>query len=1071
VNIQLPRIKPITSLSYVVGIALLVSVPFPLVSAQDANLATSYSNEIRVLIDRYCRECHSAKRMEADIDLSAFATLADVRKHPQTWQKVGEMLESGQMPPPDSKQPSDTERTALKRWVREFLTGEAAAHAGDPGQVVLRRLSNAEYTYTVRDLLELPGLEPAKEFPVDGAAGEGFTNTGNALVMSPALVTKYLDAAKDLSSHAVLLPHGFHFSPSTSRRDWTNETLAEIRKFYDQFTDPTGGERVNLQGIVFETNGGGRLPIEKYLVATIVERGTLTAGTKSMEEVARERGLSAKYLNLLWKELDGEESSILLHSIRAKWREAKRAEDAAPLAAEIVAWQRGLWRFASVGHIGKVGGPKQWLEPVSPLVAKQEFKLKLPPANADKEIILSLVAGDLGDGNVYDYVIWQRPRFVANGKPDLLLKDLAGLKGIAKEQFGKHPKEAKLEEFSLCIQAPAVIELRVPADQLVGYEFTATAALDAEAGREGAVQVEAVSGSVAQKLQIRPAEAKTIAGQGAWTGDNRQTSFTAPILANEGTDAWKRIEANLTKFRDLFPPALCYTKIVPVDEVVTLTLFYREDDHLARLMLDDTQRAKLDQLWNELRFISQDSLTLVDALEQLIQFATQDANPKVFEPLREPFANRAAAFRRQMLDAEPRHVDDLLVFAARAYRRTLTEKEAQDLRQFYAKLRAEDLQHEEAFRLTLARVLISPTFLYKVEKPAPGTKQGPISDFELATRLSYFLWSSQPDEELLRMAGEGRLQNKEVLLAQTRRMLQDAKTRRMATEFACQWLHIYEFDQLDEKSERHFPSFVLLRGAMYEESILFFTHLLQNDGRLGDILAADFTFVNGDLAQHYGIPNIAGREFRRVDGIRQQHRGGILAHATTLAKQSGASRTSPILRGNWVSEVLLGERLPRTPKDVPQLPDEDSATATKSVRELVAAHSSVAQCAVCHKKIDPLGFSLEGYDAIGRHRDKDLSNHPIDTKVTTFDKATFDGLPGLRNYLLTTRRDSFNRQFCRKLLGYALGRGVQLSDEPLLAEMQANLKANDDRLISAIEAVVLSRQFREIRGQAAAGEP
>ncbi|WP_425619455.1 DUF1592 domain-containing protein [Anatilimnocola sp. NA78] len=1068
---MLPLSKPISKLVFCVGIGLLAAASLP-TCAQDAVLATTYSAEIRVLVGRYCHECHSAKRMEAEIDLTTFATLADVRKQAQLWQKVGEMLESGQMPPPESKQPSEAERTALKKWVREFLTREAAAHAGDPGQVVLRRLSNAEYTYTVRDLLALPALEPTKEFPVDGAAGEGFTNTGNALVMSPALVTKYLDAAKELSSHAVLLPTGFRFSRSNSRRDWTNETLEEIRKFYDQFTDPSGGERVNLQGIIFETNGGGRLPIEKYLAATIVERDGLTSGVKSFDKVAGERGLSAKYLALLWQELTSKEPSILLGNVRARWRDAKQAEDAGPLAAEIAAWQRGLWRFASVGHIGKVGGPKQWLEPVSPLVAKQDFKVKLPAPDAKNEIVFSLVAGDLGDGNEHDYVVWQKPRFVTNGKPELQLRDIAGLQGIDKDQFGKPPKKnAKLDEHSVCVQAATVLVVRVPADQVAGYEFMVTATLDANVGREGTVQVEVLPGAVAQKLQVRPAEAKTVIGQGAWTGDNRQTSFAAPMLASDGAEARKRIENDLNKFRDLFPAALCYTKIVPVDEVVTLTLFYREDDHLARLMLDDAQRAKLDRLWNELRFISQDSQTLVDALEQLIQFATQDANPKVFEPLREPFANRAAAFRQQMIEAEPKHLDELLVFAGRAYRRPLSEKEAIELRQFYAKLRADDLPHEEAFRLSLARLLISPAFLYKIEKPVPGTKQGPINNFELATRLSYFLWSSQPDAELLRVASEDGLHDKEVLLSQTRRMLKDAKTRRMATEFACQWLQIYEFDQLDEKSERHFPTFVSLRSSMYEESILFLTHLLQNDGRIGDVLAADFTFVNGDLAQHYGIPNVAGPEFRRVDGIRQQHRGGILAHATTLAKQAGASRTSPILRGNWVSEVLLGERLPRPPKDVPQLPDEDSATATKSVRELVAAHSSVAQCAVCHKKIDPLGFSLESYDAIGRHREKDLSNHPIDTKVTTIDNVSFDGLPGLRDYLLTTRRDSFNRQFCRKLLGYSLGRGIQLSDEPLLAEMQANLKANDGKLIAAIETVVLSRQFREIRGQSAATEP
>ena len=226
-------------------------------------LEGAYQPEIRGLVKRYCEQCHSEKRIEADLDLSEFATMADVRKHPQAWQKVGEMLESGQMPPRKAKQPTDAERARLRGWVRDYLTVEARAHAGDPGRVVLRRLSNAEYTHTLRDLTGVESLDPAREFPADGAAGEGFTNTGNALVMSPSLVTKYLDAAKEVAEHAVLLPDGLHFSPGTTSRDWTEERLASIREFYRRFTAEGGGGKVNLQGIVFDTNQGGRLPVER----------------------------------------------------------------------------------------------------------------------------------------------------------------------------------------------------------------------------------------------------------------------------------------------------------------------------------------------------------------------------------------------------------------------------------------------------------------------------------------------------------------------------------------------------------------------------------------------------------------------------------------------------------------------------------------------------------------------------------------------------------------------------------------------------------------------------------------
>ena len=200
-----------------------------------------------------------------------------------------------------------------------------------------------------------------------------------------------------------------------------------------------------------------------------------------------------------------------------------------------------------------------------------------------------------------------------------------------------------------------------------------------------------------------------------------------------------------------------------------------------------------------------------------------------------------------------------------------------------------------------------------------------------------------------------------------------------------------------------------------------------------------------------------------MDGLRAHGRGGILAFASTLAKQSGASRTSPILRGNWLNEVVLGEKLPRPPRGVPVLPDEAPQGLTE--RQLIERHSGDAQCAKCHQRIDPFGFALEGFDAIGRARSKDAGGLLIDTHVKLPDGATFEGLDGLRSYLVNTRRDDFLRQFCRKLLGYALGRSVQLSDKPLIDTMLARLKAGDHQVGTAVALIILSPQFREVRGR------
>ncbi len=1355
---------------------------------------------------RFCLTCHSTESMEGELDLERFATVADVRRATRIWQKVAENLDNGEMPPKSAKQPSADERKAIRGWVEQYLDAEAHASAGDPGPVVLRRLSNAEYTYTVRDLTHVP-MSPAREFPQDGAAGEGFTNAGNALVMSPSLLTKYLDAAKEISGHAVLLPDGFRFSPATTRSDWTNEVLAQIREFYAQFTDSSGGTQVNLQGIVSETNTGGRLPLEKYFAATLAERARLTNGSTTIAEVAQKYGLNAKYLGTLWQSLTGKEPSPILDGVRSRWR-AATPDNTRDLLAYVTAWQNELWRFGTVGHIGKVGGPKSWMTPVSPVATRQELRYKLPPTAEADEVTLALVVTDAGDGHDHDFVIWEKPRLVKAGRPDLLLRDVretarelaarrsrifaqtvaylaaadeavsvqgtadipmlaqkhgveiealrawldylgiggggpikidghftskigksAGYdfingwgtdatpllvanssdqhvripgnmkphsvavhpsptlraavgwqspvaatmrveakvthahpecgngvtwsvelrrgatrqrlatgiahgagevkvppvgnlpvqagdlvslligprdgnhscdltaveltltsagdsgqtwnlaadvsgdvqvanphadrfgnknvwhfytepdkggdsfapvipaesllakwqatKGAAERQklaaevqalltngppatkttpdaalyrqlasfggpllsgspapatasdkdavatafgpdpalFGKHPDGRAIDPGSLCVKAPAVIEMRLPADWVAGCEFVATGFLDPQTGAEGSVQLQVIPNKPAGKSGLVLSETKVTVANGQWTDDNRRVSFGAPVLVTENSASRKRVEASFSEFRDLFPAALCYTKIVPIDEVVTLTLYYREDQHLVRLMLDDAQRARLDRLWDELHYISQDSLTLVDALAQLIEYATQDADPKVFEPLRKPYNERAAAFRQALIDNQPQQINALVEFASRAYRRPLSPHDEQELRGLYQRLRDQELPHDDAFRLTLARVFVAPAFLYRIENPPEGTRQGPVSDWELASRLSYFLWSSLPDAELRDVAAAGRLREPDVMSAQVRRMLADPRVRRLATEFACQWLHIYDFDALDEKSERHFPEFAELRGDMYEESIRLFTEMFQKDSPVLDFFEADYTMLNERLAKFYGIPGVTGDEWRRVEGVRKHARGGILGLATTLAKQSGASRTSPILRGNWVSEVLMGDKLPRPPKDVPRLPDDETAIEGLTVRQLVERHSIDPRCANCHVRIDPLGFALEGYDPIGRRRNKDLADRPIDTHAAVRDGAKFEGLDGLRKYLMTTQRDAVLRQFCKKLLGYSLGRGVQLSDAPLLAEMQRQLEQHDYRFSAAVDTIVRSRQFREIRGK------
>ena len=1039
-----------------------------------------YSALVQPLLKKYCLQCHSTKAKKGNLDLERFAAPDDIRKDLRPWQDMIEHLETDEMPPEGKPQPTVEERKQLIAWVRGFLDAEALARAGDPGPVLLRRLNNAEYTYTIRDLTGVD-LDPAKEFPADGAAGEGFTNTGSGQAMSPALVQKYFDAGKEIAAHAVLLPDGFRFSRSTTRSDWTKETLAGIREIYRRHVETTDlglGASVGVLNLHGDCRLGqlGRVPLEKYFAATISERDVLRAGRKSIAKIAAERGLNAKYLGLLWTELNSREPSLLLDALRTRWGNA-RVGDAASLADDVAKWQRSLWTYNPIGLAGRKGSRSAWQEPVDPLVTQQEIRFKLPPAPPGKtpeEVVVTLVATDAGDGNEHDFVLWRRPRLVADKQPDLLLRDIEQLQRLDQGTFGKHPDGRAIDAASICVQAPAALTLRIPGKIAAGRELVVTAELEPATGRAGSVQVEEVIGPATAKSGLIPSKTiTTLSTVTALYPEHRTITFQRPLLIAPDSPLKARLIAALAAHRQLFPPSLCSPQIVPVDEVLTLTQFHREDEPLARLMLDEAQKQELDRKWDELRFIAQDPLKLSEVLDSLIETTKGHPQQGAFDSLIVPFRKQSAEFQKRRIELEPKHVDALVDFAARAYRRSLTKNEAQGLRGLYKKLRDQSIPHEDAFRLTLARVFASAAFLYRIEESRKTdepkdpklrrTLAHPVSDLELASRLSYFLWSSLPDQEL-RTAAEGqRLHKPDVLLAQTRRMQKSERVRRLAIEFACQWLHIRDFDQLNEKSEKHFPTFAALREPMYEESIRFFTDLFQNDGSVLSILDADHTFLNEKLAAHYGIPNVKGDHWRRVDGVRKYLRGGILAQAAVLSKQSGASRTNPILRGNFIFETLLGQRMPRPPAEVPQLPD--MVPVGLSERALIEKHTSVAACAKCHVRIDPYGFTLESFDAIGRLRDKDTAGRKVDTQTTLSDGAKIDGLNGMREYLLTKRRDDFVRQFCRKLLGYSLGRAVQLSDEPLLNDMRERLSKNDYRFSVAVETIVLSDQFRTIRAK------
>ena len=417
---------------------LLFSLSLGVVSSlgQSADLDKAYRAEVRPLLAQFCFDCHADDDAEADIDLDSFQSADDIRRNTKVWVKVDDMLSSRQMPPIKSDQPSDAQRGKLQKWVHAFLLEEAKARAGDPGQVVLRRLNNDEYNYSARDLTGVASLNPTREFPVDGAAGEGFTNAGDALVMSPALVSKFLDAGKEVAQHAVLLPDGIRFSKYVTERDRADDLMNRIQRFYARYIEIGSNAGDNwddsAEAKASVINRNGSIPIEHYFAATLGERDALAKGEKSVVAVAEARGLNAKYLGLLWVMLNRNsdpDGSFLLNNIRKRWR-ATRDGNHMPIVEEVRRWQEVLWRFDPIGHIGRAGGPTAWMNPENMIRTTADFNLELKRSADGSDVLVYLAASDVGDGNEHDFVRWRNPRLVGGGKADLSMRDVPGLANL-----------------------------------------------------------------------------------------------------------------------------------------------------------------------------------------------------------------------------------------------------------------------------------------------------------------------------------------------------------------------------------------------------------------------------------------------------------------------------------------------------------------------------------------------------------------------------------------------------------------------------------------------------------------
>ena len=425
------------------------------------------------------------------------------------------------------------------------------------------------------------------------------------------------------------------------------------------------------------------------------------------------------------------------------------------------------------------------------------------------------------------------------------------------------------------------------------------------------------------------------------------------------------------------------------------------------------------------------------------------------------------AIKQKLLPHQPK-ADNLLAqaeaarlnvqhFASRAFRRPVTDAEQVRLFTIIRNAWERDSEPDEIYKTILVAVLTSPHFLFRVEKdPEPSDNDGirELDSFELASRLSYFLWSSMPDQRLFDLAKSGDLTQRDVLIAETKRMLHDPKANALVQNFAGQWLQLRDVSRLVPDPDL-FPDFDSeLRVAMRRETELFFETMIREDRNVLEFLTADFTYVNQRLARHYGLDPVEGDGFQRV--ALAKGRRGVLTHASILMLTSNPTRTSPVKRGKWILENILAEPPPPPPADVPEL--EEGIETLGSLREQMEQHRSNEACAVCHRTMDALGFGLENFDAIGAWRDQD-GRFKIDAAGELPGGLKFDGADDLMQTLTTNKAEQFCRCLTQKLLTYGLGRGLTSYDRCVINDAYAELQNNGYRFSALVIAIVTSDAF------------
>jgi len=1026
------------------------------------------------MLDRYCIECHGNNTAKAGLNYQALDTEAAFIADDTLLENMHFVLAEGEMPPERAEpQLPPEERNQLTAWLDQTLLELENANPNDPGLVVMPRLNHREYQRVLRDLTG-EAIEVDSFLVPDSSAGEGFLNVGQAQTMTVGQFEGFFAAAKKLTEHLAASPESGVVwfdrpAPDLAEPEAMSEQIILLyEEWFDRLALPIYEERFD------RVKEGTDMTFGSYLEALWLYKHRVALGRPdaTFETVAAEYEvpLFASILQRWWEMLHWEEtevtkirqlarSSFYVQRVAERWHALPAPASANDLETrrfvrqEMLAIEE-LRDFLNWDRLRKhehsrieFGHP-----PNSTARAKQKadngqgFDVFTIDLTRPKDGRFYLIAADAWDGNEEDYLLWEKGIVeFADGSERPWQEVFRGVRDKKGRPvaWGSHPEGDELPSDSIGVQAPMVLELRIPEGMEDARILRLTSRLDPDHHKNASVY-SAVDDSL-PKWHEHVIRERRILGTGMGT-----KGMTSPRASDADHAGWMFGQSTNIFFKATSKVDQETKPWLELD-ALDAQMFFWADDEL-REMAGGGATLDSDFLYHfayyylplkdYLPFMSEEQLAEFETWKRLVAYSLRSAHGQG-----DPAVEQQVA-RRELTD-----------FVTRAWRQQPDEAVIEGLMQFYHTARANGLTMTEGLRQAIVPALVSPQFLYRFI-PARGTEIAKLDSRHLAEKLAFLLWGSLPDDRLLSLGRDGRLQQPEVLEQEVARMLADERARGFAEEFAGFWLQFADFTSNANPDPERFEHFTpRVKEAMAEEPILFFQDLFAANRPITETLSADYTYLNEPLAEHYGISGVKGNEMRKVK-LEDRRRGGILGMGSFLTKNSAPLRTSPVRRGAWLYETVLGVHLPPPPPNVGMISDDEVNEAGMTAREQLEEHRDNPACFSCHDRIDPLGIALEGFDPVGRWREKMLDGSPVDDQgrfVSTGD--VLDGLEGLRAYL-QERDEEFLAQFCRKLVGYMLGRSVKVTDKPLLTAMMEALAADEYRPRAAILTILTSPQFQ-----------